>query len=374
MTSERKIRVLQTIRQGKIGGGESHVLDLVGSMNTERYEPVVLSFTGGPMMDRLEKMGVPAYVLQSEKAFDLSVWKRVKRFLRLQKIDVVHIHGTRACTNVMWAARSLGLPVVYTIHGWSFHNDLSPLARNARIAVESFITKCAHTNICVSDSNQETGRNTIRRFRSVVIKNGVNRERFDPQAQYPDIRTHYGIPAENIVVGYIARMTHQKDPLAMLNAFALALLEVQDITLLMIGEGELQEAAKALAKELGIAHAVVFDNFRTDVPAVLNGIDIYCLPSLWEGFPIGVLEAMAMGKAVIASDVDGTREAVTHGVNGLLVPAKDPQAVAACIANLVRDPEKRVILQQHAVEKVAREHDIAKMTRSIETVYDNLYF
>ncbi|CAL1518093.1 glycosyltransferase family 4 protein [Chitinophaga sp. MM2321] len=373
MEQERKIRILETIRQGKIGGGESHVLDLVASLDKSKFEAVVLSFTDGPMISALKEMDVPAYVIASEKAFDIGVWLQVKKFIKEQQIDIVHVHGTRANTNILWAARSLKLPVVYTIHGWSFHEGLHPLMKRARIAAEKFITRKAQVNICVSDANMTTGIAAFGRFHAMVIKNGVNLQKFNPAASYPDVKTAYGIPANHLVVGYIARMTLQKDPVGMVRAFAAVLQQIPRITLLMIGEGELKQAAMAEAKALGIEDNIKFDNFRQDVPAVLQSVDIYCLPSLWEGFPIGVLEAMAMGKAVIATDVDGTREAVQHDENGLLVAASNVEALTAAIIRLARDATLRSRLQHHAAGTIQSKYNVAQMTRQIESVYHQLF-
>lgn len=364
-----KIRVLETIRQGKIGGGESHVLDLVSTMDTTVFEPVVLSFTDGPMISTLERIGVQAHVIHSEKPFDLRVWKKVKSFLSDNRIDIVHVHGTRANTNVLWAARSLKLPVIYTIHGWSFHDGLHPVARRLRIAAEKFITRRANVNICVSESNRQSGRRAFGEFKSIVIHNGVNLGKFNPDAAYANVREQYGLSENDIVVGYIVRMTLQKDPVGMITAFAKALEQVPQLKLLMIGEGDLTQAAKDTAQRLGITGSVIFDGFRQDVPAVLKAVDIYCLPSLWEGFPIGVLEAMAMGKAVIASDVDGTREAIQHEVNGLLVPAKNADALAGAIVRLATDDALRAKLREQAASTIRTTYDIGNMTRKIEDVY-----
>lgn len=368
----KKINVLQAIRQGKIGGGESHVLDLVGYLDKELFNPVVLSFTDGPMMQALQQMGVEGHVIQTEKPFDISVWKSVKALLIKQQIDLVHVHGTRANTNVLWAARSLGLPVLYTIHGWSFHDELPALKRWARIAAEKVITSSTRMNITVSDANQVTGRKALGRFRSVVVKNGVNLQRFNAAGGFTDVKAAYGIPAHHLVLGYIVRMTGQKDPLNMIRAFALIAAKYTDVTLLMIGEGDLKTAVVQLAQELGITNRIVFDNFRTDVPAVLQAVDIYCLPSLWEGFPIGVLEAMAMGKAVIATDVDGTREAVQHEITGLLIPAKDTPALAQAIERLITDTGLRTQLQQNAMQSIAANFDAREMTRKIEALYQQV--
>ncbi|MBW8686726.1 glycosyltransferase family 4 protein [Chitinophaga rhizophila] len=372
METIKKIRVLQTIRQGKIGGGESHVLDLVRYLDKNLFEPVVLSFTDGPMITSLTQMGVPAHVIHTERAFDIGVWKKVKQFLQAQQMDIVHVHGTRANTNVLWAARSLGLPVIYTIHGWSFHDSLPAWNRKARILAEKFITRRTRLNITVSDSNHRTGVREFGSFKSTVVKNGVNLDKFDLEGTYPDVKASYGIPAHHLVIGYIVRITEQKDPLGMLRAYAHVCTNFKDVTLLMIGEGDLKAAAVQLAKDLGIADRVIFDNFRQDVPAVLNAVDIYCLPSLWEGFPIGVLEAMAMGKAVIASDVDGTREAIEDEVSGLLVPPKDEGALVAALERLLKDRAMRRYLQENAGKSVKAKFDVREMTHKIETVYQQV--
>jgi glycosyltransferase involved in cell wall biosynthesis len=372
MEDTKKIRVLQTIRQGKIGGGESHVLDLVRYLDKGLFEPVVLSFTDGPMITSLAQLGIPAHVIHTEHAFDIKVWLKVKHFLKEQRMDIVHVHGTRANTNVLWAARSLGLPVIYTIHGWSFHDSLPAWNRKARIMAEKFITQRTRLNITVSDSNHETGVRVFGHFESMVVKNGVNLEKFNRFGDYPDIKAVYGIPEHHLVIGYIVRITEQKDPLGMLRAYAKVCANFPDLTLLMIGEGDLKTAAVRLAKDLGISSRVVFDNFRQDVPAVLNAVDIYCLPSLWEGFPIGVLEAMAMAKAVIASDVDGTREAVEDEVTGLLVPPKNEAALVTALERLINDRALRAHLQENAGKCVKANFDVRDMTHKIETVYQQM--
>src|SRR6478672_11607781 len=107
----RKIKVLECIRQGQIGGGESHLLSLVENLDRSRFDPVVLSFTDGPMVDRLKEMNVNTHIIPTLKPFDITKWKTVKKLLSSLEVDLVHAHGTRANSNVLWAARSLGIPV-----------------------------------------------------------------------------------------------------------------------------------------------------------------------------------------------------------------------------------------------------------------------
>jgi len=369
MQQQRKIKVLQAIRQGQVGGGETHILNLVGSMDKTVFEPVVLSFTDGQMIDELNRTHIQNHVIPSNKAFDIKKWKEVRSFLESEAIDIVHVHGTRANSNVYWAAKALGLPIIYTIHGWSFHDDQSWLVKNVRVFFERWITSKVNCNISVSASNQATGHKYISHFQSLVINNGINLKVFNSQNSFKNIRAELNIPQDKCVIGSIARMTLQKDPLTLIRAFKSVLEKNDNVMLLMVGDGELKEEAMQLASDLGISDSVVFEKFRSDVPDILNAINIFCLPSLWEGLPIGLLEAMAMSKAVIASDVDGSKEIVQNKVNGLLIAPQQTESLAKAISVLAGDQNIRRKYGEAARETVAENFDIEKMTRQVENVY-----
>ena len=152
----KKIKVLQAIRQGQIGGGESHVLNLINFLDKDHFEPIVLSFTPGPMVDKLRANGICTHVINCKSSVDITMWRQVKALLEKEQIDLIHVHGTRANMNVVWAAKRCGIPIIYTVHGWSFHPDQSFLVRNIRILAERMLTRLANLTITVSDSNFKT--------------------------------------------------------------------------------------------------------------------------------------------------------------------------------------------------------------------------
>ncbi|RFM30179.1 glycosyltransferase family 4 protein [Deminuibacter soli] len=369
MQQQPKIRILEAIRQGQVGGGETHILNLVEHIDRTRFEPVVLAFTGGQMIDRLGEIGIRNFVIPSTRPFDVFKWQAVRRLMQQEAIDIVHVHGTRANSNVYWAAKALGLPVIYTIHGWSFHDDQSWLTKKLRIFYEQWITRKVNRNISVSDSNQQTGSKYIAHFKSDVINNGINLRQFNPAAVQGGLRSKWGIAGDTCVVGFAARMTEQKDPLTLISAFQQALAVNSNMVLLMVGDGELKQQAIALAATLGIDSKVIFEPFRADVPEVLQAMDIFCLPSLWEGLPIGLLEAMAMEKAVVATAADGSCEIVQHDSNGLIVPVQDAAALAAALVRLAGDAGMRARYGQAARATVAGGFDVDNMTRKIENIY-----
>lgn len=367
---DRKIRILECIRQGQIGGGESHLLSLVSNLDRSKFDPVVLSFTDGPMVDRLRELNIDTQVIYTEKPFDISKWKIVKEYLRQQSIDLVHAHGTRASSNVLWAARSLKIPVIYTIHGWSFHQDQSLLVRTVRVLGEKFLTRRSALNISVSKSNQESGKKVIRDFESIVVNNGIDRKKFNPDSQFPDIRAELNLPKDKTLVLFIARFTSHKQPLALIEAFKEAVKLHPSMHLLMVGDGDQKEEAVRIIEAQGLKNDITLVGFRQDVSAVLAAADIFVLPSLWEGLPIGLLEAMSMGKAIIASKVDGTIEIVHHEENGLLIDTKElVPGLTRALIGLSQSAPLREQYGRKAIETVRDRFNAENMTRQIEKLY-----
>jgi len=370
MELKRKIRILECIRQGQVGGGESHLLSLSINLNKEFFEPIVLSFTDGPMIDLLKENNIETHIIFSLKPFNILIWKQVKKLLLSKKIDIVHAHGTRANSNVFWAAKSLNIPLIYTIHGWSFHDNQKPIIKKIRIAGEKFLTSKTNLNISVSESNKQTGIKHIKSFRSVVVNNGIDQERFNPEKKFTDIRTELIINRAEILLLFIARFTAHKQPLTLIRAFAIVLKKISTLKLLMVGDGDEKHAALALVKDLKIEKNVIFQPFRQDVPDVLNAADIFVLPSLWEGLPIGLLEAMSMGKAVIATNVDGTCEIIKHQSNGHLVELKClVNDLSEAIFFLAKDNSLRQQYGEKAKETVMNRFNASKMTNEIENIY-----
>ena len=373
MIQQKKIRVLQGIRQGKIGGGESYLLSLVENLNRERFEPVVISFTDGPMVDRLKELNVQTHVLYTETPFDVRVWGKVKKLVEEEGIDVVHAHGTRANSNMFWAAHKAGKPLVYTCHAWSFHLDQNPVKKKLRVLSEDFLTRQAKVNICGSIANKETGKKLFRDFDAIVINNSIDPVKFNPYGKYKDIRAELGIATTDIIVASIARLTVQKQPLKLISAFAEVCKQIPNVKLLMVGDGELKPEVLSLVRKLGIEERVVMQPFRQDVPDLLAAADIFILPSLWEAFPIALLEAMSMGKAVVGTNVDGTPEMINPGFNGLLIElAGLEKNIAEALILLCKDGDLRASLQQNAISSIYQKYNVDALARKNEEIYQNL--
>lgn len=369
MQNRYKTKILEVIRQGQIGGGESHLLDLVEFLDKEAYEPICLAFTDGEMIKRMKAMGIECHVIETEKPFDMKVQRQVRQLMQDRGISIVHAHGSRAASNVVWPARRLRLPMVYTVHGWSFHDDQPWPVRKLRAWSEKLICHLSQKVICVSASNAETGREVFGLQECDVIENGINLRRFDAKGNYPDLRREFGFSTDDFVVGFIARNTKQKAPLLFLQALQHAHTQDPHVKGLFVGEGDLDAEVDAFIKEQQMEDYVYRSKFRLDVPALLHAIDAYCLPSLWEGLSIALLEAMAMGKAIIATPTDGTKELISNEENGLVVPFDSPIETAKAMLRFKDDTALRCRCGKEALRLVAERFNAERVAQAVEEIY-----
>lgn len=364
------MKVLHTIRQGQIGGGETHVLDLVASLNPQKYASLVLAFTDGEMVRRLSDKGVECMVIPTTRPFDWKVWKKVENLMREKEVDLVHAHGTRACSNTFKAANRLKLPLAYTIHGWSFHPDQKPWVRKLREWGEWFLVRKTSLNISVSKSNNQDGVERLQMPHSRVVNYGVDLKRFDPDQNFTLNRAELELPEDKFLFGMVARLTKQKDPFTFIKAAAQ--LKGQDVHFLIVGGGELEQDCYKLVQETGMVDQFTFLPFRTDVPAILNLLDVYCLPSLWEGLPIGILEAMAMRKTIIATPVNGTQEVISDGETGYLFPAYQYEMMAQRMDHCLNKLQEARQVGANARKIIEEKFSLPVMAQNVEEVYQEL--
>ena len=367
-----KIKVLEVIRQGQIGGGESHLLDLIHFLDKEKVEPVCLSFTDGEMIRRLTQMGIICHVINTQKPFDLKVQGQIIKLIQDEQIQLVHAHGSRAASNILYPVRKLHIPLVYTVHGWSFHDDQSYIVHKLRAWSEKIICSSASQVICVSESNKDTGREVFGLNNAIVIENGVNLDKFNPDGSLNNLRPEFGFSESDFIVGFIARCTKQKNPLVFLAALEKAHIVHPSVKGLFVGEGDMDEEVDAYIKQHQMSSYLYRSPFRTDVPDLLHSIDVYCLPSLWEGLSIALLEAMATRKAIIATPTDGTKEVLEHQKNGLVVPFDDVHALSNAIDAFFED---RILKEECAIKArrfVAERFNANRVAESVSSIYSEI--
>ena len=371
MNQHLHIKVLHVIRQGLIGGGESHVLTLADKLDKNAVTSYVLSFTDGPMVDKLKSMGIQVAVIPVKHPLDWRLYVHVRKLINEWGVQLIHAHGSRACAFMVLLAVLKRIKIVYTIHGWSFHPDQAFWVKFFRKTWERIITQLTDINICVSDSNLQTGKALYAGFKAKVIRYGIDLKKFSSSPEFYDYRKEWDVPSDAKLVLYAARMTIQKQPLVALEAFEHVATQHPDIYLVMAGGGELLEEVKYKIMTLSCRDRIRLKPFYTDMPGILQASDIFILPSLWEGLPIALLEAMAMGKVVLASAVDGTKELIVHRKNGILLNVSDGLAkdMGESIAELVSDDLLFNDLSSQARKTIELIYNSSMMAGYIKDVY-----
>lgn len=268
---------------------------------------------------------------------DIKAIKEVHQWLRQLRPDVVALHSSKAGTVGRIAARALNLPTVFTAHGWSFTEGVSPKKQRVYRFIEKTLAKQTDAIIAVShyDKNLACKAHISPKNGLYVVHNGI-----EGCSQQPNIKT------KNIVM--VARFQAPKRQDLVVKAFEM--LENSDLTLTLVGDGPLREEVEQLAQDLGIAHQVHFTGDQQDVMSYLKEADVFVLMSNFEGLPIAIIEAMAVGLPIVASKVGGVGELVHDGENGFTV-ANKPEDLRDALAAILTDDMTRQTFGQRSREK-----------------------
>lgn len=372
--SER-IRVLEVLASGAVGGGSTHLRSLALGLDPERVDLVIATSDDGPLAGELEAAGLRVERVPMTRTVNPGAILHLAALLRRHDRQLIHYHGTRAGLAAAPAAALAGVPGLYTVHGWSFHSRGSRLLEGSARTIEQGIARLSRRVVCVSHADRHAGlrAGVLTAEASAVIPNGIDPLRFAPR---PDLRARMrrelGVGHDEALFGLFGRLTRQKDQKTFLLAARRVLDRYAHARFVLVGDGEDRPMLEALCRELGLGDRVVFTGFRADVPELLNALDVFVLPSLWEGLPIALLEAMAVGVPVIASAVDGSAEVVQPGTTGLLIPPQDVPLLVEAMERLLETPPMARRLARAGLERVRRLYTLEAMVRSTERLYSEL--
>ena len=349
-----KPRIAYVITRAEIGGGQSHVLDLIEGF---RHEMDVHLITGerGFLTEASERAGahvhvLPALVQPLRPLLDLRALAGLVRLMRRIRPSLIHAHTSKAGILARAAAAACNIPSVFTAHTWCFAEGTSRLWHLIGQPLEKGASRVSKKIITVSEANRQLAiDHGLPAAKIQTVHNGI--------ADSPNLASP-GAAGTPVKVLMAARFVPQKDHAALLRA--VATIPAGQVEILLAGDGPLRAQCETLAAGLGISQAVRFLGDRRDVPQLLAASHVFALPTRWEGFPISILEAMRAGLPVIASDVGGVREAVSHGVTGFTTAPGDDADFAARLGALVASPVLRGDFGQAA--RTAYEQNFTRQT------------
>jgi glycosyltransferase involved in cell wall biosynthesis len=332
-----KIRILLMIDDATLGGGQMHVLLLAKYLQGANFDVEIATESKGWLVDEALELRLIVHEIAISNQVTWQSFRKVRQLFESQNFDILHTHGGTAGFWGRLVAASLAKrpTIIHTYHGLHYLN-ISKVGMNAIqqklkraifSRVDRFLLNYTNRIICVcrSDYDKAIACGLANPDRTSIVFNGIETDKFLQPIDREIARKIFGIAPGELVFGNVGRLCEQKGHKFLLQAFA----KVSGCPRLMIiGDGELRDESILLANKLNIGDRVSFLGARSDVHEFLSAIDIFVMPSLWEGQPIALLEALAIGKPCIASAVDGIPESIVDGVNGYLVNPRDVDGLA----------------------------------------------
>ncbi|MCX5715771.1 MAG: glycosyltransferase family 4 protein [Candidatus Omnitrophica bacterium] len=334
------------------GGVQRHVISVLSKINRDVFDiagicppqDLISGVSEGKesFLEAFKRIGVRAYPVVMSREInpvsDIKSFLKVYDIIKRERFDIVHAHSSKAGVLGRIAGRLAGIPaVVYTPHSFPFDRPRRMLlSRSLYAAIEKFAGFFCDKVIAVSEGEKELAvRSGVLPARKIiVIENAV-----EPVVLNIDSvkkRKEAGVGPEDRVIIFVGRMAPQKAPLDLVSAAEKACRIFPDAKFLLLGDGPLCKKISALIKEKGLSGSVLFLGWRNDARELIAASDIFILPSLWEGCNYSLLDAVAMGKPVITTDVAGVKGVVEDGVNGFIIPKGRPDLLSEAIIKMLK--------------------------------------
>ena len=363
------LRILHVITGLEIGGAERVLLETAHYQKAQGHEVSVCSLRPGGPLESVAREVCPVFTTNMGHALTPQVVWRLARLMRRGGYDIAHSYLYQANLVTRVAARLAGVPV----------NISSVRCSYTWLNWKHFLVDrwTAHLADCITSVSEATRQFSIEReglpaAKIVTLPNGIDVSRFasiDRQAARAALRGELGYGPDDLVVCTTGRLHEQKGHTYLFQAAEHLKERYPHLRLLIIGDGPQRGALEAECRRRGLAGMVTFLGMRKDVPELLAASDIFAFPSLYEGMPNAVLEAMAMSLPVVASTADGTVEIIEHEAHGVLVPPGDAQALKAALERLLSEPALRRQFAEAGRLRVVEEFTFQKTMQQTEALY-----
>ncbi|MBN1297179.1 glycosyltransferase family 4 protein [bacterium] len=350
-------------------GGEGQVHHLVSRLPADRFRSIVAAPIKSALIDRVRRDGIPVIPLRSRGEISIRQYLDLVRGVRHFSANIIHVHTSHGLVSAGFVRDRVrsGIKIVYS-RRTDFHLRTGFLGISKRKYLWG-----ADRIIAVSDAIRTVlAEDGIPADRVLTIHSGIDVDRFDWAADGVDVRQEWGIPTGVLCVGMVAALAPHKDPMMFLRAVEIVGQEYPDTWFMIIGAGTMWNNVVDAQRRSSVGDRIVLTGFRTDVPRLLAAIDVFCMSSREEGLCTSILDAMAMGKPVVATVAGGIPEAVGDGVTGLLSPIGDAKAFANNIMAILADHVFRRRLGCAGRHRVTEKFSIQRTVARTAEVYEEL--
>jgi glycosyltransferase involved in cell wall biosynthesis len=365
-------KLLYLITDLSLGGAQKVLTYIIEHLDRNWFRPLVACLYGGdsPIGDDLRNMGIPVYDLKMNKKWRLDSLWRLYKLLHTKDITILHsslFHANMAARLVGTLAHT---PIIIT---WRQNINIGS---NFRDFTNKLTSSLDDHVVAVSENTRliELQASGVPPNKVSVVHNCIDVARYELTKSLDRniIRAGLDIPKDAFLLGVVGRLHPQKGLFFLLDALLKIKNSIEQVELLIIGEGALRYDLEAHADSIGVSGITKFTGPRTDIPEILRALDVFVLPSLWEGLPLALLEAMASGLPVIATDVGGIPEVVINRETGLLIQPSNSQAIADAVLLLFNDRNLRIRLANAGSAFVYAQFSAQTLVKEMETVYKHL--
>lgn len=365
------IKILHIISRLPLGGVENLLLNTVKNYDKKRFMPCVCSLSDkGVVGAEIERLGIDVISLNKlSHSFDWSIVGDIQGIIRERDVRVVRSDQYHANLYGRLAAWKAGVPCIVA----AVHNVYTRDKKLHRRAVNRLFSRFTDSVVAVSEAVKRDviKYDRVPEHKVKVIYNGIELDAFSFKDRVR-ARALLGIGADAPVVGNVGRLVEQKGQRYLIEAVSMLRRDFPDIVLLMVGDGPEKEGLKAQARSLGIEKNVMFALARTDVPDMLSAMDVFAFPSLWEGLGNALIEAMASGLPVVASDIMPIREIMGPVDCGAVVRPKDARSIASSIGGLLRDRPRAQRLGSAGRQRVEAQFSIKRNVTEYERLFQEI--
>jgi len=370
----KRLRVLHVIGGGEFGGAERHILNLATAMNPDMVEVSVCCLFADPFIQVAREAGIRSHSVPMRHKMDFGIVTKLRDLIIEEGIHLVHTHGVRANLVGRLAARMAGIDtVVTTVHSLLVQDYPDLFSRLANTFIERASRSLTTQFIAVSGGLQKALiQQGIPEKKITVIYNGLNPWLFQQAGTAGRWREKAGFSPGVPLVAIVGRLHPVKGHRYFLRSAAEILEKRTDVHFLVVGSGPERDSLEEYTRKLGIPEHVTFTGFVSDVTELMPDLNLLIVPSLWEGFGLTALEAMAVGVPVVATSVGGLPEIVEHGTTGLLVPPADEAGLTRGISWMLDHPQEAVEMAAAARCVVEQKFTASAMARKTEELYRRL--
>jgi len=373
------LRVMHVMGGRVRSGVDSVVLSLAEALQQAGGEPIITPlWEGFRIAKEAEEKGFIVDSLDKRRRYDLLSIPRLARLIRKNRVHILHSHEANAAFYAGPAARMAGVAHVNSYH-LDVRDSLKQVYRKdifIRLTRRYYLwlmQSCDRVITVAPSLKLDVISGGVPKEKVVFIPTAIDLEAYDPACPEQEaVRKELGISPDETVIGTACRLQLVKNLPLLLHAGKRLLEAGEKVRVVIAGEGGERENLEKMAEDLGIASCVCFTGFRNDLHRLMSAFDIFALTSKGEGMPIAILEAMALCKPVVATDVGGVNACVDHGRTGLLVPSGDQDRMADSLLSLVRDRDRARSFGETGRERVEREFTKPTMFRKTMDVYEEI--